>query len=52
MLSTPFIHWRGKSEAIDNQNIQGTQKTKLPKSQWPNEEMGKQIEQNFLKEEV
>jgi hypothetical protein len=33
----------------DNQNIQGPQKTKVPKYQWPNEEMGKSTEQSFFK---
>jgi hypothetical protein len=28
-------------QGTDNQNIQGAQKTKLPKNQQPNEEMGK-----------
>jgi hypothetical protein len=37
--------WQG----IDNQNIQGAQKTKLPQIQRPNEEMGKKTEQVFLK---
>jgi hypothetical protein len=33
--------WQG----IDNQNIEGAQKTKLPKNQWSTEEMGKWTEQ-------
>jgi hypothetical protein len=38
--------WQG----INNQNIQGAQKTKLPpKNQWPNEEMSKWTEQSFFK---
>jgi hypothetical protein len=37
--------WQG----INNQNIKGTQKSKLPKYQWPNKEMGKWTEQSFLK---
>jgi hypothetical protein len=36
--------WQG----INNQNTQGAQKTKLPKNQWPNEEMGKRTEQSFF----
>jgi hypothetical protein len=47
-----FVNWRDYPQnqrkicqlyiwqVIDNQNIQGTQKTKLPQNQWPNEEMG------------
>jgi hypothetical protein len=38
--------WQG----TDNQNIQEAQKTKLPKNQWPNEEIGKWTEQSFFKE--
>jgi hypothetical protein len=35
-LSQLYI-WQG----INNQNIQGAQKTKLPRNQKPNEEIGK-----------
>jgi hypothetical protein len=38
--------WQG----INTQNIQGTQKTKLLKNQWLNEEIGKWAEQSFFKE--
>jgi hypothetical protein len=42
----PAIYiWQG----INNQNIQGAQKTKLPQNQWPNEEIVKRTEQNFFK---
>jgi hypothetical protein len=34
---------------IANQNTQAAQKPKLPKSQWPYEEICKWTEQNFLK---
>jgi hypothetical protein len=37
--------WQG----INNQNLQGSQKTKLPKNQQPNEEMGTWTEQTILK---
>jgi hypothetical protein len=37
--------WQG----INHQNLQGAQKTDLPKNQWPNDEMGKWTEQKFLK---
>jgi hypothetical protein len=40
--------WQG----INIQNIQGAQKTGLPRNQWPNEEMGKWLNRTFLKEEV
>jgi hypothetical protein len=39
--------WQG----INNQDTQGAQKkkkTKLPKNQWPNEEMGKWAAQSFF----
>jgi hypothetical protein len=36
--------WQG----INNQNLQGDQKSKLHKNQWPNEEMGKWTEHNFF----
>jgi hypothetical protein len=36
-------------QRFDNQNIQGPQKTKLPKNQWTNEEMSKWTEQSFFK---
>jgi hypothetical protein len=38
--------WQG----INNQNTQEVQKAKLPKTQWPNEEMGTWTEQSFFKE--
>jgi hypothetical protein len=38
--------WQG----INNQNLQGAQKTKLPKNQWLNEELDKGTEQKFFKE--
>jgi hypothetical protein len=37
--------WQG----VYNQNIQVAQKTKLPKNQWPNEEIGKWTEQSLFK---
>jgi hypothetical protein len=37
--------WQG----MNKKNIQGDQKAKLPKNQWPNEEMGKWTEQSFFK---
>jgi hypothetical protein len=36
-------------QGLDSQNMQGTQKTKLPKNQWPSEEMGKWTAQSFFK---
>jgi hypothetical protein len=38
---------RDSINKCDNQNIQGDQKTKLPKKQWPNEEIGKWIQKSF-----
>jgi hypothetical protein len=36
---TQQYSWQG----IDNQNMQVAQKTKVPKNEWPNEEMGKEL---------
>jgi hypothetical protein len=37
-------------EGINNQNIQGVQKTELPQNQWPNVDMGNWTEQSLSKE--
>jgi hypothetical protein len=39
-------------EGFNNQNIQGTQKTQLPKNQHPSEEMGYELNREFPKKEV
>jgi hypothetical protein len=36
--------WEIFASYISNLNLQGAQKTKLPKNQWPNEEMAKWTE--------
>jgi hypothetical protein len=40
-----LYNWPG----INNQNIQWSQRTKLPKNQWPNEKMGTWTVQRLFK---